>query len=246
MSSTNAASQERRLLRYAGSNRPGECAKKTSTTVPGASGHHVCTARSASARSAARSPNRLNASAGDQRRSAHSRWWSKLWCGSATDVRARAASSAPEVRKFAPVSRAYSSGSRLPTGRAALPLRFGTIGCEPIGCPRASRHCAWWYRNRRRNSVICGRPGTWSSASQQYAASSCFFMTSIPGSYDRRTNGLLSVVPAKGTLLVGGGDYRPAASHSCVPRALLRARRCRGARGVLRGIRVQVAQPVVG
>ena len=28
------------------------------------------------------------------------------------------------------------------TGR--LRLSRGTIGCEPIGCPFASRHCAWW------------------------------------------------------------------------------------------------------
>src|SRR5919204_1440781 len=40
--STNAASNARRLLRYAGSNQPGECAKRTSVTLPGgASGHQV-------------------------------------------------------------------------------------------------------------------------------------------------------------------------------------------------------------
>ena len=47
------------------------------------------------ARSAARSPNRLNASAADDSRSAHSRWWSKLWCASTNAVRARAASGRP-------------------------------------------------------------------------------------------------------------------------------------------------------
>ena len=25
-----------------------------------------------------------------------------------------------------------------------LMIGFGAIGCEPIGCPSASRHCDWW------------------------------------------------------------------------------------------------------
>src|SRR6185312_16427810 len=50
-------------------------------------------------------------------------------------------------------------------------------GCVPIGCPRASRHCAWWNRSLRRNAVIAGRRGTWSSASQQCAASSSSWET---------------------------------------------------------------------
>src|ERR687892_2446175 len=87
------------------------------------------------------------------------------------DVRALAASRAAAVRKVAPVSRAYPSGRRLPAGRDGAPSR-GTIGCEPIGCPFASRHRAWWRRRRWRNAVISGRPGTRSSASQQCAASS--------------------------------------------------------------------------
>ena len=41
-----------------------------------------------------------------------------------------------------------------------------------MGYPLPSRHRAWWYRTFRRNSVIPGRPGTRSSASQQCAASS--------------------------------------------------------------------------
>src|SRR4029077_8250066 len=73
-STTNAASNARRLLRYVGSKRPGECAKRTSDTAPGASGHQLRSAWSEWQGSPARSPNRLRASAGDQRRSAHSRW----------------------------------------------------------------------------------------------------------------------------------------------------------------------------
>jgi hypothetical protein len=46
----------------------------------------------------------LKAIAADDNRSAHRRWWSKLWCGSVREVRALAASSAFTVRKFAPVS----------------------------------------------------------------------------------------------------------------------------------------------
>jgi hypothetical protein len=45
-------------------------------------------------------------SGADDKRSAHSRWWSKLWCGSVMDVRALAAARAPAVKKVAPVSRA--------------------------------------------------------------------------------------------------------------------------------------------
>jgi hypothetical protein len=71
-SRTKAASKDRRLLRYEGSNRPGEWANRTSDTVPGVSGHQVCTARSARARSVARSPKRLKASVGDHSKSAHS------------------------------------------------------------------------------------------------------------------------------------------------------------------------------
>jgi hypothetical protein len=73
-SRTIAASKERRLPRYDQSKRPGECAKQTSHTLPGVSGHQQRTARSASAWSATKSPNRLNANVGDHRRSAHSRW----------------------------------------------------------------------------------------------------------------------------------------------------------------------------
>ncbi|HJU03139.1 MAG TPA: hypothetical protein VJ966_18230 [Actinomycetes bacterium] len=62
--------------------------------------------RSASSRSAARSPARLKPSAGDHSRSAQSRWWSKLWCASVTAVRALTAASAFALRKFPPVSRA--------------------------------------------------------------------------------------------------------------------------------------------
>jgi hypothetical protein len=45
------------------------------------------------------------------------------------------------------------------------------IGCDPIGCPFAFRHRAWCNRAARRKAVTSGRPGAWSSASQQYAAS---------------------------------------------------------------------------
>ena len=53
-----------------------------------------------------------------------------------------------------------------------LPRARGLIGCDPIGWPCASRHCAWCSASRRRNAVIAGRPGTTSSASQHCAASS--------------------------------------------------------------------------
>ena len=118
-SRTNAAGKSTRLPSHAGSSRPGECAKRTSATVPGTSGHQAWTALSARSRSSARSPKRLNASAAGESRSAQSRWWSKLWCGSTNDVRARAALSAPSVTKLAPVSRAHSRERRLPAGRAS-------------------------------------------------------------------------------------------------------------------------------
>src|SRR5262252_2747395 len=69
-----AASNTLRLLRYAGSSHPGEWAKRISPTFPGASGHQACTARAARPRLLANSPKRLNAIAGDHRRSAHIRW----------------------------------------------------------------------------------------------------------------------------------------------------------------------------
>ena len=100
---------------------------------------------------------------------------------SMSDIRALAASNAGELRKLLPVSRPYSSGMRLPTGRTAS-RGLGTNGCDPIGCPLASRHCAWWYRSLRRKSVSSGRFGTWSSASQQYAASSCSWESAAPTS----------------------------------------------------------------
>ena len=145
-------------VRYAGSKRPGECAKRTSLTVPGASGHQAWTARSASARSAARSPNRLNASAGDHSRSAHSRWWSKLWCGSMTDVRALTASSAPGVTKFAPVSLRVverQPAADRPRRLAPASARSAAADRVPVGLAPLRLVVA----RLRLNAVICGRPG---------------------------------------------------------------------------------------
>ena len=90
---------------HSGSSRPGEWRNRTSDTFPGASGHQAWTARSARRRSAARSPNRLNARASDDRRSAHSRWWSMLCSRSTRAIRRLAASRAASVRRLAPVLR---------------------------------------------------------------------------------------------------------------------------------------------
>ena len=61
------------------------------------------------------------------------------------DVRALAASSArcgEEVR--AGLSR-VGEREAAPDEPHRLPaVGRGAIGCEPMGCPLASRHCAWW------------------------------------------------------------------------------------------------------
>ena len=46
-----------------------------------------------------------------------------------------------EVRARSPARTRAAAGSRRVV---PAPSARGAIGCEPMGCPLASRHCAWW------------------------------------------------------------------------------------------------------
>jgi hypothetical protein len=123
--------------------------------------------------------------ASGESRSAHRRCASNDSWRSTIDARAAAAVRALSERKLAPVFRAKSSGTQLPINRHGLPGR-ATTGSVPIGKLCASRHSAWWYRSRRRNTVIASVTAP-SDASQQCAASSASRDSSdaTPGSYAR-------------------------------------------------------------
>ena len=171
-SSTNAASNCRRLLSHVGSRRPGEYANRTVRTVPGASGTHAWSARSARVGVGCEVAEQVDGE-----------------CARPQQVRPVALVVEALVRlperphgHGRPRARPTSGTSRRSRGprRGAADCRpgvhpcpgLGTIGSVPMGYPRSDRQRACRSRRLRRYAVMAGRPGTRSSASQQWAASS--------------------------------------------------------------------------
>ncbi len=121
-----------RVRSGAGSRRPGECSKRTSHTVPGTSGHQVRTARSASRKSAARSPNRWKHIVVDDGRSAHSRCASSIWCGNRP---------CPFATFRSPTATPWGSTSRHPARTATSPSASTSLALPLVGsAPSLTAH----------------------------------------------------------------------------------------------------------